>query len=290
MTLLGILLALALERVLGHYRGWGRPVLFLGYLRIFQRVLPIRMLWSSWLAPFILLAPPLIVVYYLHGLITSPFLDILSSAGVLLFCLGPRDLAEDVHSLLEARARGDEQAANQLSRALLRGPHPDPTKRTLIGALFIQSHERLFGVLLWFFAGGAIGALLYRLASRLPRALNEISQDSSAARVAETLHDLLAWVPGRATALLYGLAGSLDDALGAWRSLAFSSAREWRAATWAVLAAVPAASLNIEEADGSPVVPATLDANLDEVLKMQARALLILLAFFAIFTTGALMQ
>jgi membrane protein required for beta-lactamase induction len=290
MTFLGILLALALERALGRYGGWGRPVLFLGYLRAFQKMLPIGKLWTSWAAPLILLAPLLLLLYYVRGLIASPFLDILLSAGILLLCLGPRDLAEDVHNLLDARARGDTQAANQLSRALLRGPHADASRRTLIGALFIQSHERLFGVLLWFFAAGPVGALLYRLVSRLPRALNEMSPDSNAARVAETLHDLLAWLPGRATALLYGLAGSLDDALGAWRALAFNAGREWRAGTWAVLAAVPAASLSMEEADGSTVVPATLDASLDEVLKMQARALLIMLAFFAIFTTGALVQ
>jgi len=290
MTLLGILLALGLERALGHYRGWGRPILFVGYLDIFQRVLPIGALWASWLAPFVLLAPPVAGIYYVHSVISSPFLDLLLSGSVLLLCLGPRDLAEDVHSLLDARARGDTQAANHLSRTLLRGPHSDDTRRTLIGALFIQSHERLFGVLFWFFAAGPTGAVLYRLTSRLPRVLNEISHDSKAARTAETLHDILAWLPGRATAVLYGLAGSLDDALKAWRELGFTTGRQWRAGTWAVLATIPAASLTIEEADGSVAVPATLDANLNEVLKMQARALLILLAFFAFFTTGALMQ
>ena len=290
MTLLGILLALALERALGHYRGWGRPVLYLAYVNTLKRVLSIPALWRSWLAPLVLLLPPVLVVYYVHDMITSPFLDVLLSAAVLVLCLGPRDLAEDVHSLLEARARGDTHAANHLSRALLRGPHAGDTRRTLIGALFIQSHERLFGVLFWFFAAGPTGAVLYRLASRLPRAMNEMAPDSTASRLAETVHDVLAWLPGRATALLYGLAGSLDDALRAWRDLGFSVGREWRTGTWAVLATIPAASLTIEEADGSSATPVTLDDSLDEVLKMQARALLILLAFFGIFTTGALMQ
>lgn len=290
MTLLGILLALALERALGHYRGWGRPMLYLAYVRTLQRVLSLRAIWTSWLAPVLLLVPPVFAVYYVHDMVSSPFLDVLLSAVVLLLCLGPRDLAEDVHSLLEARARGDSHTANQLSRALLRGPHSGDSRRTLIGALFIQSHERLFGVLFWFFAVGPTGAVLYRLASRAPRVLNEMAPDSVATRVAETVHDILAWVPGRATALLYGLAGSLDDALSAWREMGFTTGREWRTGTWAVLATIPAASLNIEEADGSPAMPVTLDDSLDEVLKMQARALLILLAFFGIFTTGALMQ
>lgn len=290
MTFLGILLALVLERALGHYAWWGRPVLFLGYMRALRTILPLPRFWASSWAPALLLAPPLAALYYARGLIDSPFLDLIVSGGVLLFCLGPRDLSEDVHSLLEARARGDHEAALQLSRALLRGPHADPTRRTLIGALFIQSHERLFGVLLWFFAAGPVGALLYRLASRLPRALNEQVPDSRAARAAETLHDLLAWIPARVTALLYGLAGSLDDALRAWRSQAFGAMEEWRTGTWAILAEVPAASLNAEEADGAVAVPANLEESLGEVLRMQRRALLVLLAFFAFFATGALMQ
>lgn len=287
MTFLGILLALALERGLGHFPWWGRPVAFLGYQRAMRAVLRWPALWTSRAAPLVLLLPPLILVCEIGGLIANPFLELLWSAGLLLLCLGPRDLAEDVHGLLGARARADTEAFTQLSRALQRGPHPDPTHRTLIGALFIQSHERLFGVLLWFFAAGPFGAVLYRIASRLPRAFNEAQPESRAARSAETLHDVLAWIPARITALLYGLAGSLDDALKVWRGLIFETV-EWRSQTWAVLAEVPAASLNMEEADGSEVVPATLDAALNEVLRMQLRVLLILLASFAIFATGAL--
>ena len=290
MTFLGILLALALERVLGHYAWWGRPVLFLGYIRALRVVLPIPAFWSSALSPWLILLPPLVALYYAHGLITSPFLDVLISGTVLLLCLGPRDLSEDVHSLLAARARGDGDAVLQLSHALQRGPHADPTRRTLIGALFIQSHERLFGILLWYFAAGPVGALMYRLVSRLPRVMNEQVPGSRALGTAETLHDILAWIPARVTALLYGLAGSLDDALSAWRSHAFNTVQEWRTGTWAVLAEVPAASLNAEEPDGGVAVPAKLEESLDEVLRMQARALLVLLAFFAFFATGSLMQ
>ena len=290
MTFLGILLALALERVLGHYAWWGRPVLFLGYMRLLHAALPIKKFWDSVLAPWLVLLPPLVLLSYLHGLIASPFVDVLVSAGVLVFCLGPRDLAEDVHSLLDARNRGDHEAALQLSRALQRGPHADPTHRTLIGALFIQSHERMFGILLWFFAAGPVGALAYRLASRMSRAFREISTDTRALYVAEALHDILAWVPARVTALLYGLAGSLDDAMSVWRGHEFSTGQEWRSRTWALLAEVPAASLNMEEADGAVAMPANLEESLGEVLRMQSRALLVLLAFFAFFATGALMQ
>lgn len=287
MNFLGILLALALERALGHFSWWGQPTVFIAYQRTLMRVVPWTALWASWAAPFLLLLPPLVLVYEINQLIASPFLELLWSGGLLLLCLGPRDLAEDVHGLLDARSRGDTDGFTKLSLALQRGPHPDPTHRTLIGALFIQSHERLFGVLLWFFAFGPLGAVFYRFASRLPRALRDVHPETQGERVAVTLHDVLAWVPARITALLYGLAGSLDDALKVWRGLIFETV-EWRSQTWAILAEVPAASLDMEEADGGEVAPATLEAALDEVLRMQLRVLLILLATFAIFATGAL--
>lgn len=287
MNFLGILLALGLERLLGRFSWWGQPVMFLAYRRALMALVPWKTLWASWAGALLLLLPPLALVYEIGNRIANPFVDLMWSSGILLLCLGPRDLAEDVQRLMDARSRNDQDGFDKLSRALQRGPHPDPTHRTLIGALFIQSHERLFGVLLWFFAFGPIGALLYRFASRLPRALHDTAPDSQAEHVAETLHDVAAWIPARITALLYGLAGSLDDALKVWRALAFEAV-EWRSKTWAVLAEVSAASLDMEDANGGAIAPATLEGALREVLRMQTRVLLLLLAAFAMFATGAL--
>ncbi|MEC9362267.1 MAG: regulatory signaling modulator protein AmpE [Pseudomonadota bacterium] len=289
MTLIGILLALLLERLLGHLPGWGRPVLFLAVMRGLHALAPQR-LWRSLALPLLIVVPPAVLVWWGFGLIEGPIVRLLLSAAVLLLCLGPRDLAEDVHDLLQARAEGDAERAAQLARALQRGPQPGETHRSLVGALFVQSHEKLFGVLLWFFALGPAGAVLYRLVSRLPRLLDETAPDSPALRAADWLHAVLAWLPARVTALVYGLAGSLDDALAAWRQLWREPEPEhgWRTQTWAVLAEVPSASLGAEE-QGGAVVPASLEALLTEVLRMQWRALLIMLAGFALTTTGQLL-
>lgn len=288
MTLIGILIALVLERLLGQLPGWGRPVFYLGYVRGMMRLLPWLPLWRSPLAPILLVAPPLLLLAWIQGLMVHPLAELAWSSLVLLLCLGPRDLSEDVHRLLAARERGDTEGAAQLALALQRGPQPDATHRSLLGALFIQSHERLFSVLLWFFALGPLGAVLYRFVSRLPRILHEEVPGSPAERLTDLVHSALAWIPARVTALIYGLAGSLDDAMGQWRRLLREPQHGWRSHTWAVLAEVPAASLRTEEPDGSVIVPASLEASLNEVLRMQWRALVILVAFFAFFATGSM--
>lgn len=287
MALIGILLALLLERVLGQVPGWGRPVVFLAAMRAAHGVAPER-LWRSVLLPPLVVLPPVALVWWAFGQIEGPIVALLSSAAVLLLCLGPRDLAEDVHELLRARADGDDARAAQLARALQHGPSPGETHRSLVGALFIQSHEKLFGVLLWFFVLGPAGAVLYRLVSRLPRFIDETAPESAALQLADGMHAVLAWVPARLTALVYGLAGSLDDALSAWSKLWREPEHGWRMQTWAVLAEVPSASLGAED-HGAAVVPASLEAMLTEVLRMQWRALLIMLAGFALTATGQLL-
>ncbi len=128
------------------------------------------------------------------------------------------------------------------------------------------------------------------LKGRPVKATTVIDPKSPAAlKAADVLHGVLAFVPARATALVYGLAGSLDDALQAWRRLRHDAELDWYMQTWAILAEVPTASLGTEEPDGSPVVPASLEAMLSEVLNMQWRATLIMLAGFALFATGTLL-
>ncbi len=288
MTLIGILIALGLERVLGQIPGWGRPILFLAALRGAQKVVP-DIVWRSPLLPLLVIVVPTALVWWAREQIGSPILELCASAAVLLLCLGPRDLAEDVHDLIRARDAQDHVRAAQLARNMQRGPNPGETHRSLIGALFIQSHEKLFGILLWFFAAGPAGAVAYRLASRLPRLLSETAPGSAAQATADWLHGALAWIPARMTAALYGLAGSLDDAMNAWRRLAGNRENLWRTQTWAVLAEVSSASLRAEEPDGGRIVPASLQAALEEVLSMQWRALLVLLAFFAFFATGGML-
>lgn len=290
MTLIAIIVALLAERALGHVPGWGAPLLVRGYVQALRTALPVDALWRGALAIPLVIALPLGLTWWLQRTLENPVAHLLFSGLVLFLCLGPRDLADDVRQWLDARASGDAATADRLARLLQKGPgryaeSQAPEARGLLGALFIQSHERLFGVLLWFFAFGAAGAVLYRIASRLPRLLVE-REDSPAAAAAETLHALLAWLPARVTAALFGLAGSLDDAIKEYRLLMEQPTHGWRSHTWAVLAEVSSGSIEFETEDGATAEPATLDLAAEEVLSLQFRALIILLAFVAVFATG----
>lgn len=290
MSLIAIIVALVAERLLGHVPGWGKSTLLRSYVGGLRRLLPIGALWRGALALPLLLAPPVALCAWLQGAIENPVANLLFSGLVLFVCLGPRDLADDVRLWLEARASGDQPTAERLARLLQQGPGryvdgESPHPRSLLGAMFIQSHERLFGVLIWFFVFGATGAVFYRIVSRLPRLLTEV-EDSPAAEASETLHALAAWVPARVTAAIFGLAGSLDDALKEYRVLMEGPHHGWRSHTWAVLAEVASGSIEFETEDGASVEPATLDLAAQEVVSLQFRALMILLAFVAIFATG----
>lgn len=286
MTFIGILLALLAERVLGHLPRVGEPMLVQQLVVNVQRYLPLGAYWRSWLAPVLLLAAGTALAALLDIWIAHPLPDLAFATVVLFLCLGPRHLAADIQQLIEAHEKNDAAAERTLTLALLRGPGRQATRRSLIGALFIQSHERLFGVLLWFFAAGPAGAVFYRLASRMPRFVHETQPDTAAEEAAVALHAAAAWVPARLTAALFGLAGSLDQALKRWQELRAGVFASWRERVWAILAEASAASLTTEDGEAGPVVPATLEAALREVLAMQQRALLILLAAFGLFSAG----
>lgn len=284
MTLLALVLALLAERLLAAQRtpsAVSEPLL----ARLWPR-LPAGLRGSP-ITPWLLTAGLALAVAGLLREVDSLLFELAYSATILLICFGPRDLADDVQHLRAARSAGDADTVNRLTRSLQRGPAPDADHRSLLGALFIQSHERRFGTCLWFVALGPAGAVLYRLASRLAAVIDEGATQASAAR----LHALLAWIPARLTALLFGLAGSMDDALDAFTRVQrepLTGPDAWQRRTWSLLAETANAALDWEDAPGSgPMIASSLDATLAEVLRMETRATLIGLALAALFTAGA---
>jgi AmpE protein len=278
MNFLAILAALAAEQFIGNWRDDTRPGLFEPLQRFFKLRSPVA-LW------FVLVIPALAA-----AVLTStrdPLMNAVLSGLVLFICLGPRDIASDIHRLIAARANGEMAVVERITRSLHQGPEPESSHRSLLGALFIQSHERVFGVLLWFIVAGPGGAVAYRLASRMPSLLDT---DSPALDSAEFAYALLAWVPVRVTALLFALSGSMDDAIEAWKRLRTEPHPDWRRHTWSLLAETATAAVRTDDESEKARTPmaVSLDNCFREVLRVQNRALLILLAANALLAAGVI--
>lgn len=287
MNFLAIVLALLAERTLPHGTALGESRVLAALLRSVRKLGAVA---DNPALPWLLTIAAVALTLLLDHLLVGALAQVMFAGLVLFLCLGPRDLSDDVQRLITARARGDTAETERLSRNLQSGPAPDESHRSLIGALFIQSHERLFGVLIWFMVLGPAAAVAYRVASRLPQLLDQHGFSSDTQQTANQLHGLLAWLPTRIAAGLFALAGSMDDALDAWRKIGeLRYAEAWRSHSWAVLAEVSASALSMQGEDGGSVAAPSLDAALREVLRMQTRALLLLLAGFAVFTSGTLL-
>lgn len=284
MTLISILLALAAERLASHVRDrqlWGPRG---GVVARLRARLPHAHLWRSRMWLIALLLIPSVLVEIIRVEIPSQALRMVWGAVVLFVCLGPHDLADSIRELRAARDAHDTARMERITQALKSGPEPHSSRETLLSALFVQSHERLFGPLIWFMVCGPAGAIFYRLAGRAPHVYT--AADGHAAALANRIHAVAAWVPARLTAILFALAGSVDAALRAWRTLPGADTFQ---RTWQILCSIPAAALVFEIGHAEAravIVPPNLDATLAEVLRMQRRALLIVLAVFALYTAG----
>lgn len=287
MNLIGIVIALAAERFLSRIRRWREYDWFGRYLRRLRGPDILGVLWdSAW--GLLLLAPPLLAVAVLQELLQGGVLSLLGlgfAVAVLVLTLGPRDLWDDVRALIEARRAGDESRAGALSASLC-GREGAARDADLVRAVFLAGHERVFGVLIWFFVLGPLGAVFYRLASELPAQARELGADDDLVEAAMRLHAVLAWVPLRVTALFYGLAGSSDDAVTGWRRAYNAETDDWAERSWRLLVETGRGALQMEEGDDHHRVVMSLEDRLREALALISRSLLLMLGVLAAFTIG----
>lgn len=291
MTLIGIIIALICEHMLSHVERWRDHAWFMVYARWTHDRLPSASLWNSGWALLPLLLPLLIAVGLVQVMLSDGIYIVFAlplAVLVLLLCLGPRDIAEELNSYFTARAANDEETIRQIEHDLYSGPgnlRDSGAQNRLVRAVLMQAHERLFGVLLWFFIAGPFGAVLYRLAATLPRVLVGLEAGEKLYQAAYRLHALLAWLPAHLIAVLYGLAGSTDDAVKAWRG-AVSGEGDWIKRTWRVLSEVGCGALQYEDDESGEPVAQDPDAVLHAALALIQRTLIILLGIFALFTIG----
>lgn len=149
---------------------------------------------------------------------------------VLLFCLGPRDLGEEVNDYCKAIEANDEEEIRNIAIELLeREPRPGEGIPEVEEAIYAQANNRVFGVVFWFVMLGPTGAWLFRVLDLMQRrAVNQMrgnrqtftdEEIPAVAHAVLVLHRLFAWIPARLLAVGYMMAGSYDGALDAWRGV-----------------------------------------------------------------------
>jgi len=227
MIFLALIVGLAVERLLTH----------LFHLREFHWLNPLFDHVYKWLDRMGR-AGSIIVTVILVLLLTAPVLAVeLALADrlvyvpgfafaviILLFCLGPRDLVEEVDDYRDAvEADNRAEIADLASQLLERLPENEETL-DIEGAVYVQANNRIFGVVFWFILLGATGAWLFRVLDLLRRrAIHRngiVTLDAAPAYLQAILqlHSLLAWLPARLLLVGYTLAGNYDTAMQAWRS------------------------------------------------------------------------
>ncbi len=234
MNFLALMSGLGLERLLTH----------LFHLRAFQWLDPIfdsafRKLKVSQpnvaiAAAILIVAVVVIPVGLLELSLQGRLMHVpqfLFAVFVLLFCLGPRDLAETVADYCSAKEQGDQEAERNIAAELLEREPESGADDEVELAIYAQANNRIFAVVFWFILLGPTGAWLFRVLDLMqrravrfaevldqPTATNNESWPRVAA-AAVLLHRVFAWVPGHLLALGYILAGSYDGAAAAWRAL-----------------------------------------------------------------------
>lgn len=257
MTLLAVIAALVLERLLAHLEHLREPRWFDAYLRWWRARLG-GGLWDGPAGVLAVLAPP-VAALALAQLALGGLLWGLGGLALgvvaLLYCLGPRDLDAEARRFAAAWEAGETERARAALETLAgRAPEEPPERWPAAAARAVTAAAvtRVFGVLFWFALLGPAGALLYRLAVLLAEAAREWGGGMHEAAV--TLREILDWVPVRLTLAGYALAGDFEETVHAWRE----RRGEGVAGDLALLGEAGAAALDLEPEEGAEAVEAAL--------------------------------
>ncbi|HSP01083.1 MAG TPA: regulatory signaling modulator protein AmpE [Thioalkalivibrio sp.] len=289
MSLITILIALFLERFAGTLDDMRQFRWLGGYARWMRERLEAMGVSDGTVQFVITILPPLVllalVALMVHGVVLG-LLDIILGVFILLLCLGPRDINDQVDAYVEAGAMKDEERQKRHAQDLLGNEEvpeaPRERTRAVVEAIFSEANERLFAVLFWFAVLGPLGALIYRLGGLLkaPSEDQPVAFMAAAAR----LQALMDWIPARLFALGYGLVGSFDAAFavlakslpGSWQNMGEENIRLLREAG--------AESLHLDQVRGDLDDPGELNALVERANGLIMRTLVVFLAVLALMT------
>lgn len=190
--------------------------------------------WLAWAAA-VVLPTALVAVAYL-GFESVGWLPAwLWSAAVLFVTLGFRQFSHHITGIRDALDVGDEIRARQLLaewKSVETAHLPrSGIMRQVIEHAVLDAHRHVFGVLVAFLIGAALGlgpagAVLFRASEYVARYWRE-QRKLGDGQMADTLPDQaqaawnwINWIPARATAASFAVAGNFEQAVDNWRQAA----------------------------------------------------------------------
>ncbi len=224
MVILSVILALIAERFLLDQETYRHSGWFKKYLNWCHRQSLGEWINSGTAGVIGSLLPPLAAVALIQALlhhVLGGVLEFLFATGVLLYCLGPRNLDRQVEDFVDAWDEGDQDKASEIVQDLVADDPPGSQQdftRTVTDGILKQACYRIFGILFWFMVLGPLGALLYRLSRDLHTGVAvDMEPDKEFLNSVRRLLEILNWLPARITAASYALAGNFQEAIIGWR-------------------------------------------------------------------------
>lgn len=222
MTLISVLLSIAADRLLTHLHHYRHYHYFLRYVD-WMRARISTPVWDHLGGLLIVVVPLWLAVAWLQYWISDwlfGLIGLLFYVIVLLYCLGPRDLAVDVDNWCEVCHSNDSELRRRAAGWLLGNDEPllnEPEcARQVAGAVLVEANDRMFAVLFWFVLLGPLGAVVYRSVAVLYQQRHEYGAFGDSI---SRLYSLLVWLPARLVALGYALSGHFEAAIEGWRRL-----------------------------------------------------------------------
>lgn len=222
MRLIAILLALWANHHPEKVDRWRRPEPFLHYLDWVRARLPEHTDKDGLLQLIAILLPPLLLFTILQIMLDDWLLgiaEIALGAWALMFLHGPGRVDDKLDSFIQAWREGHfgtarSQAAELAGRDIDTFSNVQLPLAAMEG-LFWQSYRRLLVGIFWLLIIGPVGPVAVRLAALTHDVAS--THDNRLAQYSKTLLHWIDWLPSRAAALSFALAGSFVQAKEGWQ-------------------------------------------------------------------------
>jgi AmpE protein len=255
MRLIAILLALWANRYPQQADRWRSPEPFLRYVDWLCAHLPGRRDSDGVLRLTVVLLPPVILFGLLQDWLGDWLLgigEIVLGVWALVFLHGSGRVDDQLESFLDAWRQGHLESA-RAQAADLAGREVESTSDwqlplAALEGLFWQSYRRLFGGIFWLLILGPVGPVALHLAVLTRDAAVRRTDEEGLAYASSALVHALDWLPARAAALSFGLAGSFVHAVERWRA----SQEDPDAGLRELVAGVGVGALDLDRPPGDP--------------------------------------